>query len=79
MNQSLNVLPLVSDDFHSDQVGNDCLRKLQSHCIQIMHSDIYSLVENHRYVSKLLGICNFFIVLQKVYLKQSLVTFVRAN
>ena len=28
---------------HSDQEGNDCLQKLQYHCIQILHSDIYSV------------------------------------
>ena len=27
---------------HSDREGNDCIRKLRCHCIQIMHSDIYS-------------------------------------
>ena len=37
------------------------------------------LITTVRLKTKLLGICNFFIVLQKVYLKQSLVTFVRAN
>ena len=39
---------------HSDQEGNECLRKLRCHCIQIMHSDIYSVLidnkkaENHK-------------------------------
>ena len=28
---------------HSDQEGNDCIRKLRCHCIQILHSDIYSV------------------------------------
>ena len=28
---------------HSDREGNDCIRKLRCHCIQIMHSDIYSV------------------------------------
>ena len=28
---------------HSDREGNDCIRKLQCHCIQILHSDIYSV------------------------------------
>ena len=28
---------------HSDQEGNDCIQKLRCHCIQIMHSDIYSV------------------------------------
>ena len=44
------------------------------------------VIGNHRYVSKQsYSVCNFFIVLQKVYLKLSLihkqfqVTFVRAN
>ena len=27
---------------HSDREGNDCIRKLRCHCIQIMHSDINS-------------------------------------
>ena len=27
---------------HSDWEGNDCIRKLRCHCIQILHSDIYS-------------------------------------
>ena len=29
---------------HSDREGNDCIRKLRCHCIQIMHSNIYSVV-----------------------------------
>ena len=29
---------------HSDREGNDCIRKLRCHCIQIMHSDIYSVI-----------------------------------
>ena len=28
---------------HLDQEGNDCIRKLRYHCIQILHSDIYSV------------------------------------
>ena len=28
---------------HSDQEGNDCIWKLRCHCIQILHSDIYSV------------------------------------
>ena len=28
---------------HSDRKGNDCIRKLRCHCIQILHSDIYSV------------------------------------
>ena len=28
---------------HSDREGNDCIRKLRCHCIQILHSDIYSV------------------------------------
>ena len=28
---------------HSDREGNDCIWKLQCHCIQILHSDIYSV------------------------------------
>ena len=28
---------------HSDREGNDCIQKLRCHCIQIMHSDIYSV------------------------------------
>ena len=28
---------------HSNREGNDCIRKLRCHCIQIMHSDIYSV------------------------------------
>ena len=28
---------------HSDWKGNDCIRKLRCHCIQILHSDIYSV------------------------------------
>ena len=28
---------------HSDREGNDCIWKLRCHCIQIMHSDIYSV------------------------------------
>ena len=28
---------------YSDQEGNDCIRKLRCHCIQILHSDIYSV------------------------------------
>ena len=31
---------------HSDREGNDCIRKLQCHCIQILHSDIYSVVHS---------------------------------
>ena len=27
---------------HSDREGNDCIRKLRCHCIQILHLDIYS-------------------------------------
>ena len=27
---------------HSDRKDNDCIQKLQCHCIQILHSDIYS-------------------------------------
>ena len=27
---------------HSDQKGNDYIQELQCHCIQILHSDIYS-------------------------------------
>jgi hypothetical protein len=30
---------------HSDQEGNDCKWKLWCHCIQILHSDIYSVEE----------------------------------
>ena len=29
---------------HSDRKGNDCIRKLRCHCIQILHSDIYSVI-----------------------------------
>merc|ERR1719201_2683984 len=29
---------------HSDREGNDCIRKSRCHCIQIMHSDINSVV-----------------------------------
>ena len=29
---------------HSDWDGNDCIQKLRCHCIQIMHSDIYSVL-----------------------------------
>ena len=29
---------------HSDRKGNDCIRKLRCHCIQILHSDIYSVL-----------------------------------
>ena len=28
---------------HSYRKGNDCIRKLRCHCIQILHSDIYSV------------------------------------
>ena len=35
---TLRVIHLVSDD----QKGNDYKWKLQCHCIQILHSDIYS-------------------------------------
>ena len=28
---------------HSDCKGNDCIQKLRCHCIQILHSDIYSV------------------------------------
>ena len=28
---------------HLDREGDDCIRKLRCHCIQIMHSDIYSV------------------------------------
>ena len=31
---------------HLDQEGNDCIRKLWCHCIQILHSDIYSVQSN---------------------------------
>ena len=34
---------LVSHNLHWDREGNDCIRKLQWHCIQIMHLDIYSV------------------------------------
>ena len=33
---------------HSDQEGNDCMWKLQCHCIQILHSNFYS-VHNIKY------------------------------
>ena len=29
---------------HSDQEGNDCIWKLRCHCIQILHSYIYSVI-----------------------------------
>ena len=30
---------------HSDREGNDCIWKLQCHCIQILRSDIYSVLK----------------------------------
>ena len=33
----------MNKSLHWDREGNDCIRKLQCHCIQIMHSDIYSV------------------------------------
>ena len=36
---------------HSDQEGNDCIWKLQCHCIQILHSEIYSDLSNWKNLS----------------------------
>ena len=30
---------------HFEQKGNDCIWKLQCYCIQILHSDIYSVIK----------------------------------
>ena len=45
---------------HSDRKGNDCIRKLRCHCIQILHSDIYSVQTpsfSYKLVSKNLQHC----------------------
>jgi hypothetical protein len=33
---------------HSKRKGNDCIWKLRCHCIQILHSDIYSVLYNQK-------------------------------
>ena len=38
---------------HSDREGNDCIWKLRCHCIQIMHSDNYSVYLFLKLVSSL--------------------------
>ena len=36
---------------HSDREGNDCIWKLRCHCIQILHSKIYSVKSSRPHVS----------------------------
>ena len=44
--------------FHSDQKGDDCIRKLQCHCIKILHSDIYSVLSN-LYIVQAVHLCQW--------------------